>query len=116
MDTACLSSNSDACSQIWYINVNVDCPFMFDGDFALQFTANCVDDDDTECLNYTATYGSVVSLSTGLTFKDYICYNYLYLNTKYNFTMDIYGDDNFTSPMSFFMGDRVYVQISVDDN
>eukprot|EP00486_Rosalina_sp_Unknown_P008270 CAMPEP_0201593572 /NCGR_PEP_ID=MMETSP0190_2-20130828/191139_1 /ASSEMBLY_ACC=CAM_ASM_000263 /TAXON_ID=37353 /ORGANISM="Rosalina sp." /LENGTH=588 /DNA_ID=CAMNT_0048052819 /DNA_START=83 /DNA_END=1849 /DNA_ORIENTATION=+ len=116
-ESDCLSINSDLCAQLWEITVDVECPFTFDGDFALQFTANC-ENANQECTDYIATYTDIVTLSAGLTFDDYICSDDLF-EIQYNSSMVIYEDDTFTSEMAddsiSLIGDRIHVEVSVNN-
>eukprot|EP01084_Bolivina_argentea_P317475 550459_1 len=119
----CTSINSFICVQFWELEaINIPCPFIFTGEYVLQFNAICHSEQQTdECNQYIQEQlqGSILSLSTNLIFDDHICDDVIWSIT-YDANIIFYDHHTFTTPIIsnhvYVVGeDRVYTEILIND-
>lgn len=123
LDNQCISDKNYICSQIWIIMVNdVNCPYSFDGNYGLQWNAQCSnsgnDGDNISCSQYTNQHDDIVTLSADLSFSDNICDPEIW-QIRFEGQINYYTDDKFDTiqeeDFEYIIGiDRVYVELVVN--
>eukprot|EP01083_Nonionella_stella_P311385 1110183_1 len=121
----CYINSDDVCIQFWRLYIEqLDCPIAFDGEFAIEWTAVCTDDGDTNnrCTSHLNTYGNQTALSIGMAYYDpFDCDAIDKVQRGYDGIIRFYTDSSFTQqttddPPIYRSGvDSIYVEIEVID-